>query len=395
MATKKCQVQLVLKKDERDGGLGVEFLRSMLRDLGKYPKFLFSTEQRWRLGYDPIGKFRAINWDLEKIDVEAPEYTVSTQSMTFNFIVEADTFPQGIVDILQANGFTVTGRHRMGVGLGYWKTEWEAWDYSLDEAGKRAAWTADVEKIDQDIAKIEREIRDCKAMLAIVSVLEPTPATGAEKQSLKIQTFADFRRRLFECVFAHQDLFGLPGPEGHSVHSLIDNLRRLQLSADTTIDIENALIYMSFFFCCQCAFEVQIAHDIFGIEDEDVLAFMPKDPFASEMRARMDVDEDFKAEWMKMLSTTWKCIQYTEKEPQYAEFMELYPSQETWNYINKFVGSHEARKTELQARRVEVLRNLAHLHGATVGRGGEAGLGKRKLAEMSALLACLQRMACK
>ena len=32
------------------------------------------------------------------------------------------------------------------------------------EGERRAAWTADVEQLDQDIAKIEREIRDAKAM---------------------------------------------------------------------------------------------------------------------------------------------------------------------------------------------------------------------------------------
>ena len=115
--TKKCQVQLVLEKDEKDGGAGVELLRSMLSDLGKYPKFLFISKQRWRLGFDPIGKFRVIDWDYDKIDMEAPEYTPSTQSITFNFIMKADMYPREIVDILEANGWTVTDRHRMGVGF--------------------------------------------------------------------------------------------------------------------------------------------------------------------------------------------------------------------------------------------------------------------------------------
>jgi hypothetical protein len=167
----------------------------------------------------------------------------------------------------------------------------------------------------------------------------------------------------------------------------------LHLSADATLDIEAASIFVSFIFCCQCAFEVQIAKDIFGIEDGAMLAYMPKDPFATQMRARVEADEDFKAEWMRIISTIWECMQYVETEPTHADFMELYPCQEIRNWMTEFVGSHEARKTELQARRVDVLRSLAHLHGATVVRGGDAGLGKRKLEEMSALLACFQRMS--
>ena len=60
------------------------------------------------------------------------------------------------MDILQVNGITVTGRHRMGVGPpGWWNTKWEAWDTTLEEAGRRAAWTAEVEQLDQEIAKID------------------------------------------------------------------------------------------------------------------------------------------------------------------------------------------------------------------------------------------------
>ena len=184
------------------------------------------------------------------------------------------------------------------------------------------------------------------------------------------------------------------------MHKLIADLRRLHLSADASLAIDAAAIWI--FFCCQCAFEVRISKDIFGIEDVEMEAYMPKDPFASQMRARVNADEDFKAEWMRIISTTWECMQYMEVEPQHAEFMELYPCQETWNWINAFVGSHEARKTELQARRVNVLRNLAHLHPVTAGRVGEARWEprgqadhKRKLEQMSGLLACLQRMSYK
>ena len=139
MATKKFQVQLVLKINEEWGGDGAEVMHAMLGDLEKHPKFLFSRRERLRLGYDHLRKFLALDWDLDKINVEEPEYTVSTQSITFNFIMLADTYPREIVDILQANGWTVTGRHRMGVRLGNGKTEWEAWNTKLEEALWRTA----------------------------------------------------------------------------------------------------------------------------------------------------------------------------------------------------------------------------------------------------------------
>ena len=139
LPTKKCQVQLVLKNEKKDGGTDVKGQRRMLSDMGNYPKFLFSSEQRWRLGYDPKEKFGAIDWDYDRIDMEAPEYTPSTHSITFNFIMKTDTYPREIVDILQANGWTVTGRHRMGVGIGNGKTEWEAWNTKLEEALWRTA----------------------------------------------------------------------------------------------------------------------------------------------------------------------------------------------------------------------------------------------------------------
>ena len=131
MVAKKWKVQLVLKINEERSGDGAALLDAMLWCLGKHPKFLFSRRLRSSLGYDPKREFWTLDWDLDKINVEESEYTVSTQNITFNFIMQADTYPQGIVDILQANGFTVTGRHRMGVGLGYWKTKWEAWDTTL------------------------------------------------------------------------------------------------------------------------------------------------------------------------------------------------------------------------------------------------------------------------
>ena len=403
MSAKKWQVQLVLKVNEEWGGDGAELREAMLESLQKHPKFLFSRAERSRLGYDLKREFWALNWDLEYVYVEAPEYTVSTKIINFNFFVRADTYPQGIVDILQANGFTVTGRHRMGVG---WRnTKWEAWDTTLEEAGRRAAWTAEVEQLEQDIAKIDREIRDARAMRAIVSVVVPMPETRAERQSLKTQTLTDFRRFLVECVYKHQDLFGLyeVPTEQYSVHNLIADLRTHQLSPDASLHSEVEGILFSFIFCCQCVFELQIA-DLLGIEE--ITERMPKDPFASQVRARAHSDEycnivcarahrdgDFKSEWMKIIRTIWECYQYAEIEPTSAMFMELHPVEDICNLIDTFVGSHEARKTELHARRVDVRRKLAHLHGATVVVGGEAGLGKRKLEQMSALLACFQRMS--
>ena len=420
MSVKRWHVQLVLKINEawvdvlaqrmdvRDGGeIGAEIIQAMLGDLERTPKFLFSSTERSRLGYDLKREFWALDWDLDYVSVEAPEYTVSTKIIKFNFIVVADTYPQGIVDILQANGFTVTGRHRMGVGPPGWRnTKWEAWDTTQIEGERRAAWTAEVEQLDQDIAKIEREIRDARAMRAIVSVVVPMPETRAERQSLKTQTFTDFRRFLVECVYAHQDLFGQyaePTPpavvvrDQYSVHQLIADLRSLELSPDASVDSDVGCIVFSFVFCCQCVFELRMA-DVLAlslehVQHEEVVQRLPKDPFASQVRARVNADKDFKAEWMRIIGTIWECFQYFEIEPTHAEFMELYPVQDMWNHIDAFVGSHEARKTELHARRVDVRRKLAHLHGATVVVAGEAGLGKRKLEQMSALLACFQRMS--
>jgi hypothetical protein len=409
--SKKWQVQLVLKINEERSGHGAELLDAMRESLEKHPKFLFSSAERSRLGYDLKREFWALDWDLYYVYVEAPEYTVSTKTIKFNFIVATDTYPREIVDILQANGFTVTGRHRMGVRLGNGETEWEAWDTTLEEAGRRTAWTAEVEQLDQDIAKIEREIRDARAMRAIVSVVVRMPDSLTERRSLKIQTFTDFRRFLVECVYKHQDLFGQyaePTPpavvvrDQYSVHELIADLRSLELSPSASVDSDVGCIVFSFIFCCQCVFELRMA-DVLAlslehvhVQHEEVLERLPKDPFASQVRARVNADKDFKAEWMKIIRTIWECYQYTEIEPKIAMFMELDPLNRVKNICNDidtFVGSHEALKTELHARRVDVRRKLAHLHGATVVVGGEAELGKRKLEKMSALLACFQRMS--
>jgi hypothetical protein len=123
MSTKKWQVQLVLKINEERSGDGAALLDAMLWCLGKHPKFKFRRRLHSSLGYDLKREFWALDWDLDKINVEAPEYTVSTQSITFNFIMEADTYPRGIVDILLANGFTVTGQ----IGQFQYKQEGSVW----------------------------------------------------------------------------------------------------------------------------------------------------------------------------------------------------------------------------------------------------------------------------
>ena len=54
--------------------------------------------------------------------------------------------------------------------------------------------------------------------------------------------------------------------------------------------------------------------------------------------------------------------------PTHSEFMELYPFHDLRNDVNVYIATHESKKTQLQARRVEANRNLAHLHPVTVGR---------------------------
>jgi len=129
----KCHVQLLLKKD---GDPDVQ--RRMLNDLRNYQKFLFSGDQHWRLGFDPNSKFMSMNWDYDRIDMEAPEYTPSTHTITLNFMISGYPFPEGIIEILNNNGWTVTGRYCMGYKSR--KTQeivWGPWDYHLYESSKR------------------------------------------------------------------------------------------------------------------------------------------------------------------------------------------------------------------------------------------------------------------
>ena len=81
--------------------------------------------------------------------------------------------------------------------------------------------------------------------------------------------------------------------------------------------------------------------------------------------------------------------------------MELYPFHDLLNSINAYIATRESHKTELQTRRVTVLRNLTHLHPDTAGGGspspdlvhphhappdGGGPSNKRKLADMVTLL---------
>ena len=99
--------------------------------------------------------------------------------------------------------------------------------------------------------------------------------------------------------------------------------------------------------------------------------------------------------------TSWECMQYMQSAPTSSEFMELYPFHGLLNDINAYIAAHESRKTELQARRVDVLRNLAHLHPDLAGGGSPSPdlahphhgppdegspSNKRKLVDMQTLL---------
>jgi hypothetical protein len=111
------------------------------------------------------------NWEYEDIDMEEPEYTPATHTIKLNFILSYYEFPQRIIDILRSNGWTVTGRHRISPeSHTTHKIDWGPWDYQLHEAPKRAALLADLEQLDKDTARLDREISDCQALLVIMSI---------------------------------------------------------------------------------------------------------------------------------------------------------------------------------------------------------------------------------
>ena len=126
---------------------------------------------------------------------------------------------------------------------------WEAWDYRLDEARKRAAWTAELEQINKDTANVDEEIRDCQAILAIASVSPTAPATPEEEKLLLSQTFSDFRSRLTVLVYEHSDLFNQDG-EGGAAGKLIRGLRKKQLEG--TLQDCTGVVFCIFFCFTIC-----------------------------------------------------------------------------------------------------------------------------------------------
>ena len=390
----RCQVQLELKHNHKQWPSTKAM--DLLHKLDQDRKFLFDSDKRRKYGYDKdLGFMSACNWEYEYIEVEEPEYTPSTLAIKYNFILSLYPFPVQLIKILRSKGWTVTGRHRMGrESPTTHKIEWGPWDYQLHEAPTRAALLADLEQLDKDTAKLDREISECQALLEIMPIL-PLPSTREEKRASLSRTFADFRRRLHDLVYQNATLFHPNGGGGY-VRNLIRALRAMQLNPDVQLQDQVTYMFITFIFCCQCVFEIEIANDIIRIPPDDVRDIMPKEPFLSQFRERFRTDTDFKADWMLITSTIWISMQYMDIEPTNSYFMELYPFHDLRNDVNAFIATLESKKTKLQARRVEANRNLAHLHPATVGRAhhhappdGAGPSMKRKrdpLLEMATLL---------
>ena len=182
--------------------------------------------------------------------MEEPEYTPSTQTINLNFILYVYPFPQEIIEILQSDGWTVTGRHRMGQKSRTTpEIVWGPWDYQLQEAPKHAALLADLEQLDKDAAKLDREISDSRTISAIMHIV-PLPPSREEKKVLLGQTFADFRRRLLELVHNNKDLFNPDGGGGY-VHNVISSLRQMQLDDDMSLETQLIFIFFAFIYCSQ------------------------------------------------------------------------------------------------------------------------------------------------
>ena len=175
-------MQLVLKNETEFREYKV---RELLYDLGNDRKFLFDYDQRRTYGYGNKYEMNAVgcHWEPQDIEVDEPEYTPCDHTIKFNFIISGHPFPVEIIEILRSDGWTVTGRHRMGRKSHTTQDiVWEPWDYQLQEAPKRAALLADLEQLDMDTAKLDREISDCQALLAIMPIF-PLPSTREEKGS--------------------------------------------------------------------------------------------------------------------------------------------------------------------------------------------------------------------
>lgn len=393
-----CQVQLVLKM-ENDS---LEWkVKRMLHHLGQDRRFLFDSTKRQKYKHIIDEKFfPGCNWNYADIDMEEPEYTPSTNTINLNFILYEYSFPVEIIEFLRSDDWTVTGRHRISHNSHTSQDiVWGPWDYQLHEAPTRAALLADLEQLDKDAAILDREISDSRAISAIMPIV-PIPSAPEERKELLRRTLADFRRRLFELVFNNNDLFS-PDGGGGFVHHVIFCLRQVQLTPDLSLDTHLIFVFFAFIYCCQCVFETPVAKDIFNILKDGLDDVMPKEPFLSRFRQVVHTNRDFKSKWMHIIRTTFECMQYMESAPTSSEFMQLYPCHDLLNNINANIETREARKTELQVRRVDVLRNLAHLHPDTIDRGSpspdlthphhasyDAGgaSNKRKLDDMSTLL---------
>jgi hypothetical protein len=179
----------------------------------------------------------------------------------------------------------------------------------------------------------------------------------------------------------------------------------MQLTDINTLREQMGAIVYYFIWCVECAFDIRLPqkNTNYSPDDADV-KIMPKEPFLGQIRQLFATNPDFKAEWTCIMSTMWKSSQYIDNEPEVEpknsdEFPDLIPHHICLYVLNKALATFESKKTELQARRVDLLRNLAHLHAATAGRGspshpapqhadpdGAGTSNKRKLSEMSTLL---------
>jgi hypothetical protein len=159
----------------------------------------------------------------------------------------------------------------------------------------------------------------------------------------------------------------------------------------------------AFLWCSACIFEIHFPayHDDSPDFNNEVI---PKEPFVGQIRELFATNKDFKDEWMGIMSTMWKSSQYMDNEPEVEpthsdEFINFYPHHQCLDAINAALATFESHKTELTARRVDLLRSLAHLHAATAGKSspsnpaphhappdGAGRSNKRKLDAMATLL---------
>ena len=367
----KCQVQLVLKN------FHIWKRKKLLNCLDIDNRFLFDSTKRRKYEFSRMNSFGS-NWEYNNINMEDPEYTPSDDTIKLNFILSGYPFPVEIIQMLRSDDWTVTGRHRIGHESNTTKeTVWGPWNYHLQEEQKRIELSADLKQLDKDIAKLDREISECQALLAIMPIVQ-LPSSREDKNLLLSRTLANFIFRLTSLVVKHTTLFNLAGG-GEHIRDMIDILRAMQVNNDTSQVIEQDVLtmtFMIFLFCCQCVFEIQIAKYVFKEHiDEDIDDWvMPSEPFLGQFRELFNSDEDFKSEWKYIIINIWKSIQYMETNPKDSDFLNLYPWYDYIISANNLISTHQSQKPKLQARRRDLLRNLAHLHADTVDRGSPSNL---------------------